>query len=197
MFWNYTPVTLAAPKLLLASGDLFGDLPPGDDEELLRQVENSCRSGNDQKVANSAVAKAMIKWRNSEGVKSRLVRHEPLRTTVDTLQYCCDAVVIKDLRPWVIHLDCRASMSLSAQAKELMKSLIYHTALIGNLRDAGAAILRFPKSSDGQRKAVFETLDGSPQYELDDILKRITETYSIWETIIRARASGKDAASEK
>lgn len=188
--WNYIPVTSNLPKILLAHSELFGDLPPGDDVELVRQIEKACKKGAEQIAANGAVARALIKWRNENNVRGRVVQHEPLRMSVDTLTYCADVVAIYGGRPWVISLDCRSSMVLSSAGKEFMKSLIHHTALIGDLRGAGVGILRVPKVGAGVRRAVFEELSGEPLYSLDDILKRVRETYSIWELILRARRTG-------
>jgi hypothetical protein len=195
--WGYSPVVSALPSILLARSELFGDLPPGDDEELIRRVEQDCKRGSKQVAANSAVARALVKWRNEKHVRGRIVHHEPLRMTVDYLSYCADVVAIFDGRPWVLHLDCRSSMSLTALGKECMKSLIHHTALVGDLREAGVGILRTPNVGVGARRAVFEELTGDPVYSLDEILKRVMETYSVWEMILRARKSGAGKVDQK
>jgi hypothetical protein len=101
-----------------------------------------------------------------------------------------------DGKLFIIALDCRSSMNLTSSGKEFMSSLIHHTARIGDLRDASVAILRTPRIADGQRKAIFEELTGEPRYSLDEVLSMVSETYAIWETILRARASGKGVPFE-
>jgi len=196
IFWGYPPVTNALPKLLLARAELFGDLPPGNDEELIKQIEQQCRSRPKQVAANSAVARAIIEWRNEEKVFGRIVQHNPLRMSVDTLRYCADVVAVKNSKAWVLNLDCRSSLVLSGEGREFIKSLIYHTALIGDLRDAGAAILRVPSIGNGKRKVIFEEFSGDPKFSLDEILKRVRETYAIWELIQRDRKTGEGKTGE-
>jgi hypothetical protein len=192
--WGYQPVNDALPKLLLASGGLFQHLPPDEDEALVNHIIKCCNRGVEQQVANEAVARAILNWRKKSGATGRLVYPEPLRMTVDTLTYCADVAVVLDGFLYIIALDCRSSLTLKASGQEFMKSLIHHTARIGDLRDAGVAILRTPKSSDGKRTAIFEVLRGEPKYSLEQVLQMITETYTIWETILRARNSGKGVA---
>ncbi|ODM47754.1 hypothetical protein A9320_22235 [Ruegeria sp. PBVC088] len=84
-------------------------------------------------------------------------------------------------------------MTLSVQGKEFIKSLIHHTALIGDLRNAQAALLRVPRTTNGKRRAIFEYLDGEPVFDLEEILQRIQETYSIWEMILRDRREANAA----
>jgi hypothetical protein len=177
----------------LAKSDLFGDLPPGDDEQLIQQIIRDCRRGADQQSANSSVARAIVDWRNANAVRGHVVKPEPLRMSVDTLTYCADVAAIYQERAWVLNLDCRAKMSLSADGKEFMKSLIHHTARVGDLRDAGVAILRTPKIGEG-RRAIFEVLAGEPRYSMEQILKMVTETYSLWEALLRARHAGGKAS---
>lgn len=196
VFWNYRPLTDALPKLLLAEAPLFEDLPSGKDSELVAQIKSSCKSSKNQKNACVASAEAIIKWRNENAVTGRIVYTDPLRLTVDTLKYCSDVVAIMNDTPYVINLDPRSTMSLSVEGKEFIKSLIHHTALIGDLRGAKAGILRTPKVGHGERKAIFEPLLDEPRFSLEDIIKRVNETYSIWETILRARKAGK-ATEEK
>jgi hypothetical protein len=193
--WGYAPVVRSLPSILLADTDLFGDLPKGDDEDLIRRILLECKRGAKQKEANGAVARALIEWRNQHNVRGRVVLHEPLRMSVDSLSYCADVVAIYEGRPWVLNLDCRSSLTLTPAGKEFMKSLIHHTALIGDVRSAGVAILRTPSVGAGTRTTVFEVLEGEPQYSLDDILKRVSETYSVWEMILRSRKGGDEAAT--
>lgn len=197
VYWGYTPVVNALPKLLLAEAPLFGHLPRGSDAALLETIKRACKSGPSQISACTAVAQAIIDWRNSHAVTGRIVSPEPLRMSVDTLRYCADVAAIKDQTAYVLHIDPRSSMTLSKKGTEFIKSLIHHTALVGDLRDAKAAILRVPNVGKGQRKAIFEVLEGDPSFSLDEILKSVSETYSIWETILRARrassAEGRQA----
>ncbi len=193
VWWNYSPVVNALPKILLASSPLFGDLQSGDDNVLVQSIVRECKSGVAQSNACEGVARALIDWRNENSVVGRIVRSEPLRLTVDTLRYCSDVVAVIDAQAYVLNLDPRSKMTLSAGGKEFIKSLIHHTALIGDLRDARAALLATRSIGDGNRVAKFEVLDGEPFYSLDDILSRINETYSIWELILRNR---RDAAAK-
>ncbi len=195
MRWGYQPVVDALPSILLAESSLFGHLPAGDDSELLRLIESSCKKGPSQKAACRAVAEAIIDWRNENGVFGRVVSPEPLRTTVDTLRYCADVAAIHNETAYILNLDCRSKMNLSLQGKEFMKSLIHHTALVGDLRDASVAILRTPVVKKGMRKAVLEELKGEPIYSLEDILRMVNETYSIWELLLRERRSGSGNAA--
>ena len=156
----------------------------------------SCKSGPTQKAACGAVAKAIIQWRNTNEVVGRNVSPEPLRMSVDTLHYCCDVAPVVGDRLFILHLDCRSSMSLNAAGKEFMKSLIHHTARIGDLRDAAVGILRTPKTSHGDRKAVLEELSGDPVFSLEEILSMTEETYAIWELILRERRSGSESVAE-
>lgn len=194
VYWGYQPVSQALPKILLAESPLFGHLPGGSDEELLFSIKRACKSGPNQVTACLAVASAIVDWRERNNVFGRVVSPEPLRTTADTLRYCADVAAIYDGDAYILHLDCRSQMSLSSQGKEFMKSLIFHTARVGDLRDAKVAILRTPLVEKGVRRAILEELDGDPKYSLDQILAMINETYSIWETILRARRSGDGAA---
>lgn len=193
VFWNYKPVQEALPALLLASFGLFGRFPEGDHLKTINAIRRSCRSGAAQETACVAVSEAIIDWRKRNDVKGRVVQHEPLRTTVDTLSYCCDVVAIYQDKPYVLYFDPRSQMKLSFEAKEMMKSLIHHTALVGDLRDAGVGILSTPSVAKGVRKCRFETLTGEPKYTLDEILASIVETYAIWQTILSDRAAGRDA----
>lgn len=195
--WGYDPVVSALPSLLMARSELFGDLPPGDDEELIRKIEQRCKRGSKQIAANSAVARSLVTWRNENNVRGRIVHHEPLRMSVASLTYCADVVAVFGGRPWILNLDCRSSLVLTTSGQEFMKSLIHHTARVGDLREAGVGVLRTPNVGAGVRRAVFEELDGPPRYSLDEILKRVSETYSIWEMILRARKTGAGKADEK
>jgi hypothetical protein len=187
--WGYLPVHDALPKLLIAEGSLFPSLPADDDEALIAHIRKSCKRGTDQEAANEAVARAILQWRKTSGATGRVVITEPLRMSVDTLKYCADVAVVLDGALYIIALDCRSSLTLKADGQEFMKSLIHHTARIGDLRDASVAVLRTPKIVDGKRAAVFEVLKGEPKYSLEQVLKMVTETYTIWETILRARKS--------
>lgn len=196
VFWGYPPVERALPKLLLAESPLFGKLAAGSDEALLDAIERDCKSGPAQAKACRAVGRAIVDWRNANNVTGRVVHVDPLRTSVDTLKYCADVVAILDGEIFVIYLDPRSSLNLTLMGREFINSLIHHTALIGDLRDATPAILRTPKASDEIRRAVFEPMSGEPKFSLDEIMTRVTETYSIWETILRTRrAEGSTAES--
>jgi|JI7StandDraft_1071085.scaffolds.fasta_scaffold425408_2 hypothetical protein len=138
--WGYTPVHDALPKLLLAGGTLFSELPADDDEALVSHVIKSCKRGADQQAANEAVARAILSWRKESGATGRVVVTEPLRMSVDTLKYCADVAVVLDGALYIIALDCRSSLTLKPEGQEFMKSLIHHTARIGDLRDANVAI---------------------------------------------------------
>lgn len=192
--WGYQPVHDALPMLLLAGGTLFPHLPPDNDEALINHIVKACKRGADQQAANESVARAILGWRKKSGASGRVVSPEPLRMSVDTLKYCADVAVVVDGVLYIISLDCRSSLTLKSTGREFMKSLIHHTARIGDLRDASVAILRTPKGSGGQRAAQFEVLAGEPVYSLDQVLQMVTETYTIWETILRARQSGKGGA---
>ena len=194
--WGYGPVEKDLPKLLLSESLLFGHLPADDDEALILKFGKACKRGEKQEVANMAVARAILNWRKVTGATGRLVSPEPLKMTVDTLRYCADVAIVLGGKLFIIALDCRSSLTLSSLGKDFMSSLIHHTARVGDLRDARVAILRTPRMSDGQRKAVFEELSGEPRYSLDEVLAMASETYAIWETILRARASGKVGAAE-
>jgi hypothetical protein len=185
--WGYKPVIDALPKLLLCEAGLFGHLPTGNQQALLNQISKSCKSGAQQRSACLSVAKAILNWVDENGITGRLVNPEPLRMSVDTLQYCADVAVVLDGRLYVINLDPRSTLTLSPSGREFIKSLIYHTALIGDLRTAKAALLRAPRVAKGIRKASFEVLEGQPILSLEEILQRVNETYSIWEMILRAR----------
>jgi hypothetical protein len=189
--WNYQPIHDALPKLLLADSTLFGDLPLGKEHALLDQIAKSCKSGEQQRRACTSVAAALLDWAKREGVTGRIVHTEPLRMSVDTLRYCADVAVLRGGRLYVINLDPRASLTLTAGGKEFIMSLIHHTALIGDLRDATAALLRTPSAKKDLRRAVFEPLEGEPKYSLEEILEMVNETYAIWETILRSRAAGE------
>ena len=186
VFWNYGPVEAALPKLLLADCGLFGSLEKGDDELLIQSVEKACKSSQ-QANACEQVSRAIVNWRNENNASGRIIRPEPFRSTVDTLRYCCDVAVVVDGSLWVVYLDPRSSMVLSSVGREFIKSLIHHTALIGDLRDARVAILRTPSVSKGRRVARFEELTGEPYFSMEEIIKRVVETYSIWETVLRSR----------
>lgn len=188
--WGYQPVSDGLPKILLADTPMFRDLPKGDDEQLIRQIGQSCRRGAAQAEANMAVARAIVEWRNKNSVRGVVVSPEPLRTTADTLRFSADVAAVFEETVYILNLDCRSSMHLSVEGKEFMKSLIHHTARIGDLREAKVAILRTPKAGDGTRRAILEELVGEPQYSLDDILRMVNETYSVWELILRARRTG-------
>lgn len=191
VFWNYQPVIDALPKLLLAESGLFGHLPIGDEAQLFNQIAKSCKSGDSQRNACLAVARAIMTWTKSVGVRGHIVNPEPLRMTVDTLRYCADVAVVIESRLYVISLDPRSSMKLNLSGKEFIKSLIYHTALIGDLSDAKAALLRVPKVGKGERTVAFEVLEGEPRYSIQQILDEVNEIYAIWETILRSRVSGR------
>ena len=197
-YWGYQPVKNALPKLLLAGAGLFGDLPAGNDEELINQIRKQCKSNLTQAKANVAVAKAIIEWRNVNNVRGIIVHPEPFRMTADTLNFCSDVAIVMDKTLFIINLDCCSNMNLKANGKEFMKSLIFHTARIGDLRDAKVALLRTPSVGKGKRKAIFEILDGNPKYSLDEIDNLASETYAIWELILRDRrsASANEASGE-
>lgn len=194
VWWGYGPVISALPKLLLTRGELFGDLPPDNPEQLYAAVRKSCKSGTDQQEACVSVAKAIHEWVVEKEAFGRAVAIDPLRTTADSLKYCADVVLILKGQIHVLNVQPRSVMTYSSEGKELMKSLIHHTALIGDLRTARPSILQTPKQSDGTRKAILETLEGRPRYSLQEIIKRVNETYAIWETILRSRVTG-DASS--
>ena len=196
VFWGYTPVVQALPKLvqalpklLLAGSSLFGDLPVGSDAELLEQIRKSCKSGPAQISANLAVAAAIIKWRRETGARGVIVSPEPYRSSVDAIRFCADVAVVISDQLYVINLDCRSQMNLSNLGKEFMKSIIHHTALIGDLKTANVAILRTPEVSSGSRTALLEVLEGEPTFSMNEVDRLILETYSIWETILMARRS--------
>lgn len=191
--WNYSPIEATLPALLNADTALFGSLPPGRDKLLLDDVKKRCKHGPQQEAACLSVAAAMVHWRNSEGVISRGVEINPLRLSVDTLRYCIDYAIVLKGRVYVVCADYRASLTLSPGGRELIKSLAFHTALIGDLRSATPALLRFPRVKGGARKAVFEPMEGDPLYSLDEVIERINHTYSVWETILRGRV-GKASA---
>lgn len=192
--WSYQPVEDALPKILLADSALFGSLPTGKDEEIVKQVEKACKSGPEQAAACKAVARSIVTWRNEKRVFARIVPSDPLRMSVGALRYCADVVPIVDGEPVIVNLDCRSSMVLTAGGKEFMKSLIHHTARIGDLRSSRVGILRTPRQMDGSRKCTLEFLEGQPQYSLEQILKAITETYTVWEMILRSRRASSAAS---
>lgn len=189
VYWGYSPVIAALPKLLFAEAELFGDLPLGDKKSLLDQIGKTCTSGAKQRNACVEVSRAILEWAETNEIKSRIYHHEPLRLSVDTLRYCADLALIRDGQLFVISLDPRSSLTLTVGGKEFIKSLIHHTALLGDLRSAKAALLRTPSIGKGQRKAVFEELNGTPNLDLEEILERVNQTYSIWEAILRSRAA--------
>jgi hypothetical protein len=195
--WGYQPVEAALPKLLLATSALFGDLPSGNDDLLVRQIERECKKGPQQRAACVAVAEAIIDWRNTHKVVGRVVHPEPLRMSVDTLRYCADVVPIFEGRPYIVHLDCRSKMSLTVGGKEFMKSLIHHTARVGDLRDASVGILRVPLKGKGTRRCLLEPLDGEPRHSLDELLSMVNETYTIWEVMCRSRREGAAATGSE
>jgi hypothetical protein len=187
VFWGYEPVHVNLPKLLLADSGLFGRLPPDPDKVLLDTVVRACKKGANQIAACSAVAKAILDWRNENSVTSRIVTSEPFRTTVDSLHYCSDVVPIIGSSPVIIYLDCRAKMAFTPLGREFIKSLIHHTARIGDLRDARVAVLRVPKAASGVRKCHLEYLEGEPKFSLDELNRMVIETYSVWQQILETR----------
>jgi hypothetical protein len=186
VYWGYDPVRSAFPKLLLVSSGLFGDLPKDSDATILEQIRRACHS-NVQEAANIGVAEAIIAWRDETKARGVLVAPEPFRASTGTISFCADVAVIVDEKLFVINLDVRSKMNLTVKGKELMKSLIHHTALIGDLKTASVAILRTPNIKKGQRLAILEMLEGEPAYTLDQVEAMILETYAIWETILMAR----------
>lgn len=193
VFWGYNPVVNALPKLLLAASPLFGNLPGGSDEDLIEQIRKACRSGPVQAAANVAVAEAIVSWRNENRVRGVVIHPEPYRSSADAIRFCADVAVIADGQLYVINLDCRSQMNLGGLGKEFMKSIMHHTALIGDLKGAKVAILRTPKISARLRKASLEVLEGQPTYTLNQVDQMVMETYSIWETILMARRSEQNS----
>lgn len=185
--WGYQPVHKNFPKLLLANTELFSSLPPDPDKAVLKSVQDLCKNGAAQIAACTTVAEAILKWRKLNKFSSRIVYSEPFKTTVDTLHYCSDVVPIIDGHPVIISVDCRAKMSFTSLGREFMKSLIHHTARIGDLRDARVAVLRVPKQSDGTRKCILEYLEGEPAFSFDEINQMVLETYTLWQHVLEER----------
>lgn len=188
VFWGYSPVYRAFPKILMVGSGLFGTLPRDSDESILAQIKRQCRR-TDQEKANLAVAQSIIDWREQTNARGVLVSPEPYRTTSGDIQFCADVAVVIDGRLFVVNLDVRSQMNLQKQGKAFMKSVIHHTALIGDLKEANVGILRTPKIKGGQRRCELEELDGDPQFTLDEVERMILETYSIWELILMKRRS--------
>jgi hypothetical protein len=195
VFWGYGPVYAAFPKLLLVRSGLFGDLPKDSDAAVLSEIRRACRS-DAQEDANLAVANAIIEWRYKNNARGVIVSPEPFRSTTGSIKFCADVAVIVNGELYVINLDVRSTMNLSSGGKELMKSLIHHTALIGDLKSAKVAILRTPKVGKGVRRCDLEQLSGEPKYSLDKVESMVLETYAIWETILMARRSDKSKAAD-
>ncbi len=87
-------------------------------------------------------------------------------------------------------------MNLKSQGKDFMKSLIHHTALIGDLKEAQVAILRTPKISGGGRTCELEELTGGPKYTLDQVESMVLETYAIWQLILMTRRTDSAKAAD-
>ncbi|MEM8591843.1 MAG: hypothetical protein AAGF13_04885, partial [Pseudomonadota bacterium] len=178
---------------LVGSG-LFGTLPADTDAAIISEIRRSCHR-DDQEAANVAVAEALMKWRDKTGARGVSVSPEPFRATTGSIKFCADVAVIINDELFVINLDVRSTMNLSVGGKEMMKSLIHHTALIGDLKEANVAILRTPKISSGVRDCKLEVLEGEPMHSLDDVEAAVLETYSIWELILMARRSDASEAT--
>lgn len=194
VFWGYKPVYDAFPKILMVNGGLFSELPKDSDEAILAEIKRACHR-DEQEEANVAVAVAIMKWRDNCGARGVLVSPEPFRSTTGSIKFCSDVAVVMDSTLFVINLDVRSNMNLSLGGKELMKSLIHHTALIGDLKEAKVAILGTPKISKGVRKCGLEVLEGEPVHTIDEVENSILETYSIWELILMSRRSGTEEAA--
>lgn len=194
VFWGYQPIYRNFPKLLLAESALFGHLPDGGDAGNLAAVKRACKSGSAQETANLAVARAIIDWRKAVRARGVVIHPDPFRTSADTLRFCADVAVVIDAKLYIVNLDCRSQMNLTRSGKEFVKSLMYHTAKIGDLKNAEVAILRTPATGGGERRAVLETLIDEPLYTLDEIEEMVLATYAEWEVILRNRRDGDAAA---
>ncbi|MEL6913651.1 MAG: hypothetical protein AAFP13_04055 [Pseudomonadota bacterium] len=195
VFWGYQPVHAAFPKILAVSSGLFGVLRPDTDEAILSGIRRACHR-DEQETANIAVAQAIMEWRDQTGARAVIANPEPFRSTTGTIKFCADVAVIVGGELFVVNLDVRSTMNLTNGGKQMMKSLIHHTALLGDLRSAKVAILKTPRVSAGLRKCEIEELVGSPAYSLDEVERAVLETYSIWELILmRRRAEAAKKAS--
>jgi len=190
VFWNYDPVHAALPKLLLSAGRLFSwDLPSGDDEALIQNVERLCKSGPAQAENCTSVARAVIDWRNATGARGVLLEPAPIpyRNSAATLQFTESVSVVVNGQQYLIYFDYRSQMNLNRSGIAVVQSLIWHTNKIAERRNAKIAILRTPRVAKGKRKAVFDVLDGTPLLTLDELDRQISEVFSIWEIIQMAR----------
>lgn len=195
VFWGYKPVYDAFPKLLLVKSGLFGVLPKDGDEAIISEIRRACHR-DVQETANVAVALAIIKWRDEHNARGVLVTPEPFRSSTGSIKFCADVALIVDEQLYVINLDVRSKMNLSVGGKDLMKSLIHHTALIGDLEGAKVAVLRTPQKPKGVRRCELEVLEGAPTHTIDQVEDTILETYAIWELILMSRRSSDDKTAD-
>mgnify|MGYP005998712357 CR=1 FL=1 len=116
---------------------------------------------------------------------------------MDELQFASPFAVILNGELFLTSSDPRSHLTLTALGQEFVKSLIWHTARVGNMRDAKVALLRTPSAGAGKRLVRFDVLEGPPRYSLDQIDDMILETYRIWELIqMERRASSQDTAAK-
>lgn len=189
VFWNLDPVRSHFPKIVLAEPSLPLLLEAGKDEALIQLVSSACKRGEDQRTACVAIATALISWRTKNNVRGVFppVAILPYRSTVDVVYFAENLVLVIDGVLYIVALDLRANESLTLSGREVVKSLLWHTARIGSLKSAKIALLRTPSVGKGQRKVIFEVLEGEPKFSLDELDRMILESYSIWQLILMAR----------
>lgn len=193
--WGYDPLRRGLAGLLQATGDMFsavGVETKYSDERVLAALSSACKKDERQRKACLSSATVLLEWRDV--CKMRAVRLDPAplpyKTPVDQLQFAHDVALIADEKIFLFYFDPRSSLTLTDPGREFVKSLMWHSARIGNVRDAQIALLQTPSSRGGRRTVRFDILEGEPLYSLDAIDEMILETYRVWELILMERRRG-------
>lgn len=188
--WSYAPTRAATGDLLAARTPLIGEMTRVPWARLKRTIEMACTRGDDQKLANVEVSKALYDESLAKVWDAVSLDFGAMPIGMgEAVRFWANAVVDTGDGPVVFFPDHRRANGLeSPKARAFVYSMqaVWVKARFPDLQDARLAVMRFPIIG-GKREVILHIATSEELLSYEQLDERVRHVYDVWGRVFKER----------
>jgi len=194
--WSYEPARKQTFNIFHPTNPLGLSVPKATLEQIEAEIEKECRR-DDQLKSNREVVRLLYNW-SAQNCTRSIERRIPSMAigSIGTIRYWNNLATMYGNRATFPFLDHRRQNGFSTSGLRFAFSMMHQQIRVADpdFEDAQLLILKFSQAPGQERQIIPITDNGFELYSLDELYERVSETYEIFEKVLRETKRHKKAA---